>query len=296
VVEAVDFYSSGIPIAADLYLPSADPPSRGSPVIVACLGWGSVKELMRPWGEALSSRGFSVLVPDYRGFGSSGGERGRCFPYEHVDDIRAAVTYASDRSELDSDRVTLLGVSYGGGVAVAAAGLDSRVAALVSVVAYGSGERHLRSIRTEEQWTEFRTRLEADRSRRVSTGESEEIDPDEILLRDEEARAWRRAMEAEHPAMAFRTTLESAQKMIEFWPERHLPSDRPVPALFVHAGEDTMVPVDESKRMWQRAAEPKRLVVIPDIGHHEVHRGEAFARVIAEIDGWLGEHLGSGSD
>ena len=65
----------------------------------------------------------------------------------------------------------------------------------------------------------------------------------------------------------------------------------PPPLLFIHAGGDMMVPVAESKGMWERSTEPTKLVVIPDIDHHAVHSGEPFEQVISEIDSWLGDHI-----
>lgn len=286
---------AGVTLAADLYLPLQAPPPSGYPVVVVCLGWGSVKELMPQWGDALASLGLAVLIPDYRGFGASGGERGRCFPDEHVDDVRAAMGYVEERPGLDGGRLALVGVSYGGAVAVAAA-VDDRCRAVVSVVGYGSGERHLEAVRTPQQWKSFRSRLAEDRRRRSNGAPSEIVDPDEILLRDEEARAWRRRVERQYPHMAFTTTLESAERIAAFRPELTLPYTPSKPAMFIHAGGDTMVPVEESRRMWRRAQDPKRLVIIPGVGHHEVHHGEAFGQVIDQIDDWLGRHLAAVSD
>lgn len=294
-METVGFFTApGVRLAADLYLPDEAPPPGGYPSVVACLGWGSVRELMASWGETLAGLGYAVLVADYRGFGGSDGERGRCFPQEHVDDIGASLTFLSERPETDSERLALLGVSYGGAIAVATGGVDHLPRAVVSVVGYGSGRRHLQAVRTEEQWQDFETRLRKDRARRVSTGHSEEIDPDDILLRDAEAQAWRREIETRFPHMAFRTTLESAEKLISFTPERDLPFPSGAAALFIHAGDDTMVPVSESIAMYERADEPRKLVVIPDVGHHQVHDGAAFQRVIAETDAWFSEHLSTG--
>ena len=293
-METLSFLSpSGITLAADLYLPEGRHPPRGHPAVVVCLGWGSVKELMPRWGDALRARGYAVMVPDYRGFGGSGGERGRCFPQEHVEDIRAVMGHVGERPDLDAGRIGLLGVSYGGAVAVAA-GTDPRCRAVVSVVGYGSGERHLRAVRTPDQWEEFSARLASDRLARRNGCASESVDPDEILLRDEEARAWRQRVERQYPHMAFRTTLESAERIVAFRPERCLPYSPAKPAMFIHAGGDTMIPVDESERMWRRSAEPGRLVVIPGIGHHEVHQGKAFQRVIREVDDWFGRYLAEG--
>ena len=291
-METVSFFSySGVPLVADLYLPDPEPPRSGYPTIVACVGWGSVKELMASWGRALAAAGYAVLIPDYSGFGSSSGTRGECFPAVHVDDVRATLTYAGERIGLDGGRLAVMGVSYGGAIAVAVGGLDDRPAAIVSIVGYGSGERHLQSVRSPEQWTQFRERLKADRVSRVLTGRSEAIDPDVILLRDEAARAWRARVEEQYPHMAFRTTLESADRLIEFQPERSLPYSPPTPILLIHAENDTMVSVDESRAMWKRAAEPRHLVVIPGIDHHDVHTGEAFRQVIDNVDDWLQLHL-----
>lgn len=282
--------SEGITLAADLYLPDGESPAGGLPTVVVCLGWGSVKELMSQWGGALTDLGYAVLVPDYRGFGASGGERGRCFPEEHTQDIREVMSHVARLPGLDSRRIGLLGVSYGGAVAVAAA-VDALCRAVISVVGYGSGARHLAAVRTPDQWEAFQSRLAADRRRMSSGLPSESVDPDEILLRDEEARAWRRRVERQYPHMAFRTTLESASRIVSFRPEQHLPYRPTKPAMFIHAGEDTMIPVGESEAMWRRATEPRRLVMIPGIGHHEVHHGEAFRQVIGEVDGWLGQYL-----
>lgn len=291
MMETLNFLSpAGVDLAADLYLPEGALPAEGHPVVVVCLGWGSVRELMHGWGNALAGLGYAAMVPDYRGFGASGGERGRCFPEEHVEDIRSAMEYAGERSSLDAGRIGLLGVSYGGAVAVAA-GTDRRCRAVISVVGYGSGERHLRAVRTSDQWEAFGARLASDRIRRQSGHPGESVDPDEILLRDEEARAWRERVERQYPHMAFRTTLESAERIVAFHPERRLPYSPPKPALFIHAGGDAMIPVDESERMWRRSAEPRRLVVIPGIGHHEVHHGKGFQSVIREVDDWFGRYL-----
>ena len=291
-METLSFLSpAGVTLAADLYLPPGDCPPGGHPVVVVGLGWGSVKELMPRWGAALTSMGYAALVPDYRGFGASGGERGRCFPEEHVEDIRAAMGFVAERSELDAGRIGLLGVSYGGAVAVAA-GVDPRCRTVISVVGYGSGERHLAAVRTPEQWREFRRRLAEDRRRRQGGAPSRTVDPDEILLRDQEARAWRRRVEREYPHMAFMTTWESAEKIVSFHPERHLPYSPSKPAMFIHAGGDTMIPVEESKRMWRRSDEPRQMVVIPGIGHHEVHHGEGFRQVTSQVSDWLAKYLG----
>jgi len=41
----------------------------------------------------------------------------------------------------------------------------------------------------------------------------------------------------------------------------------PMPKLFIHGTADTVVPVSHSRRMYEAAAEPKELLILPGVGH-----------------------------
>jgi pimeloyl-ACP methyl ester carboxylesterase len=58
--------------------------------------------------------------------------------------------------------------------------------------------------------------------------------------------------------------------------------------LFVHGGRDAILPSWFSVRMHARAADPKRLIVLPHAGHR---LSEGRATVRKEILAWLDEHL-----
>ena len=66
----------------------------------------------------MPSRGWNVLVFDYRGFGESGGRPNR---ESVVADTHAAIDYARSRDDVDASRVVLFGQSLGGAVAIVAA-------------------------------------------------------------------------------------------------------------------------------------------------------------------------------
>lgn len=275
----------GTPISGDLY----EPPSGRSKKwgIVVCPGYGSVKELMTSWGEALAARGLRTLVIGYRGYGDTPGGIGRIFPEEHVEDARSAVRWIRASGDSGLESVAVLGVSYGGAIAVQTAAVEQGVDAAISIVGYGSGSRHLRALRRYSEWVDLLERVEADRANRVVTGESNRITLDEILLRDEEAQQWRERVEAEYPGMSFDVTVESVDRLIEFEPERHLPFRREVPFLIIHAGEDHIIPMDEATSLLQRADQPKRLVVLDGVEHHDVHQGEPFDRCLDEVESFL---------
>jgi pimeloyl-ACP methyl ester carboxylesterase len=74
----------------------------------------------------------AVLLYDHRGFGDSGGEpRRQINPWMEARGYRDAVSYGRSREGVDQSRVALWGDSLSGGVALAVAGIDERVAALV---------------------------------------------------------------------------------------------------------------------------------------------------------------------
>jgi fermentation-respiration switch protein FrsA (DUF1100 family) len=68
-----------------------------------------------PLAAALSRRGFSVLLTDYRGFG---GNPGRPTESGLALDARAALAYLRTRDDVQSDRILYFGESLGAAVAI----------------------------------------------------------------------------------------------------------------------------------------------------------------------------------
>ncbi|MGH8872715.1 MAG: alpha/beta hydrolase [Acidimicrobiia bacterium] len=274
-------------VRCDLYPPSETVPADWG--VVVAPGYGSVKDLMEDWGWSLADRGHVTCVVGYRGYGTEPDQRGRIFPQEHVEDVRAAVRWMKSEDGGRLSHVVVIGVSYGGAVALEVAAGESLVDAVVSIVGYGSGARSLQRPRDTEQWAGLLERVADDRRRRAITGASAPITLDEILMRDDEGKKWRERVEAEYPNMRFDVTVESLERLLEFAPDRHLPFSRPVPILIILAERDRMIPRSEGMIVYDKAGQPKRLVVIPEADHHDVHHGPAFERCISEIDDSLRE-------
>lgn len=79
--------------------------------------------------------GIAALTFDYRNLGDSEGEpRQHLDPWEQIYDIINAITYASLREDLDSNRLGVWGISYAGGHVFPVAALDPRVKVTLSVV------------------------------------------------------------------------------------------------------------------------------------------------------------------
>ena len=113
----VTFSSNGMSCAGWLYVPEDLQEGEERPTIVMAHGFSAVKEMyLANFAEKFEEAGFVVLVFDYRYFGDSEGEpRGRLIPAEQHEDYKNAITWISQRAEVDPDRIGIGGSSYCGG-------------------------------------------------------------------------------------------------------------------------------------------------------------------------------------
>ena len=162
----ISFFSQGGRVAGMLRLPEG---VAKAPVVVMCAGMTLTKEVWLPANaEWLCARGYATLSFDYRGFGESEGARNRLVPSMQVEDVRAALTFLETVGEVDSARMGLFGVSLGASVAVATAGVDSRVKATVAV----AGPMDLGRVwQAFPGFDAFQAKVSAARRKAVSTGE-----------------------------------------------------------------------------------------------------------------------------
>src|SRR4051794_14061376 len=102
----VEFQSGGETVRAHLYLPEGDGPH---PVVVMAGGWCYVRELVQPvYAEAFAAKGVAALVFDYRRLGASDGQpRQHIDPHDQLEDYRNAITWVSDRDDIDGDEVSV---------------------------------------------------------------------------------------------------------------------------------------------------------------------------------------------
>src|ERR1700731_17390 len=179
----VTFFSEGVKLAGDLYLP--DDLARGEKRagIVLCHGYTGVRNIYLPDNaRVLTEAGYVVLNFDYKGWGDSEGPKTRLAPYSRVADVQAALTFLAAQPEVAADLLGIYGTSYGGATVVWVAAVDPRVKCTVSVVGVGNGQRWMRSVRRPDEYHDLLERSTADRVRRVTEGHSEFVERAEILL------------------------------------------------------------------------------------------------------------------
>ncbi|NXY92968.1 alpha/beta fold hydrolase [Streptomyces sp. BR123] len=117
------------------------PGPQRRPAVLLAHGFGGSKDDVRAQAERLARDGYAVLTWSARGFGRSGGQIGLNDPEYEVRDVSRLLDWLATRPEVRLDaagdpRVGVAGASYGGAVALLAAGYDSRVDAIAPQVTY----------------------------------------------------------------------------------------------------------------------------------------------------------------
>lgn len=126
----------GITLAADMYTPKAV--DGKLPAIAVSGPFGAVKEQSSGlYAQRLAERGFLTIAFDPSFTGESGGQpRSVASPDINTEDFSAAVDYLSDRPDVDSERIGIIGICGWGGFAINAAANDPRIKATLASTMY----------------------------------------------------------------------------------------------------------------------------------------------------------------
>lgn len=144
---SVEFRSQGTRCGSWLYWPEDTDISDDPPIVVMAHGFGATQEMGLPRvANRFTERGLAVLTFDFRSFGESDGTpRNVVDPFRHVEDWRAAISYARSIEGIDGDRIGVWGFSFSGGHALIAAEKED-VDAYVGQTPFLDGLRSLVSL------------------------------------------------------------------------------------------------------------------------------------------------------
>ena len=127
----------GITLAADMYIPKVNNGEKFSAIAVSG-PFGAVKEQSSGvYAQTMAERGFLTIAFDPSYTGESGGEpRYVASPDINTEDFSAAVDYLSTRTDVDAERIGIIGICGWGGLALNAAAIDTRIRGTVTVTMY----------------------------------------------------------------------------------------------------------------------------------------------------------------
>jgi fermentation-respiration switch protein FrsA (DUF1100 family) len=292
----VEINAEGVVLRGWFYLPelAAGP----APCIVMAHGFSAVKEMyLDRFAEVFATAGLAALVYDNRNFGASGGEpRQEIDPVQQVRDYRNAITWARMQPEVDRERIGVWGSSYSGGHVLAVGAIDRRVKCVVSQVPLVSGYRNVQRLIRADMFAPLRQQLDADREARFR-GEAPMMIP--VVTQDPNAPAalptadsWQWFVETgktRAPAWRNEVTLRTVEMLTEYEPGDYIARISPTPLLMVIAAGDHLAVADEAFAAFNRALEPKRLVILNG-GHFDAYVKD-FGIASAAARDWFVEHL-----
>ncbi|HXP18024.1 MAG TPA: alpha/beta fold hydrolase, partial [Streptosporangiaceae bacterium] len=113
------------------------------PAVLLAHGFGETKDSVRGEAIGLARAGFAVLTWSARGFGASTGQIALDSPDYEVKDVEQLVTWLARQPRVLLDhpgdpRVGIAGASYGGAMALLAAGYDHRIDAVVPEITWNN--------------------------------------------------------------------------------------------------------------------------------------------------------------
>jgi pimeloyl-ACP methyl ester carboxylesterase len=274
--------SDGLKLAGIVRVPEGIGPGERRPAFLVLHGFGSNKDAGNVKGpcDLLGSLGYITLRFDFRGCGESEGEAGRLICLEQVSDTRNALTFMAGHADVDPDRIAVVGSSFGAAVAVYAAGVDQRIAAVISSGGWGNGERKFQGQHSAPgAYEKFLAMLKEGREHRARTGTSLMVPRYDIVP----IPAHLRGHLANRSVQMF--PAETAQSMFDFKAEEVVGDIAPRPLLLLHSASDSVTPTEQSVEMFKRAGQPTDLHLFADTDHFMFAEGNARVRVI--VCDWL---------
>ena len=292
----VEFDAEGVTLRGWLYQP--DDAGGDVPIVVMAHGYSAVKEMyLDRFAERFAAAGLAALVFDNRNFGASDGEpRQEIDPVAQVRDYRHAITFARQLPGVDPARLGIWGSSYSGGHVLTVGAIDRRVRAVVAQVPLISGWRNVLRLVRADMIAGFRAMFDADREGRAAGKEPQMVavvtdDPlGAAALPTPDSFQWFTETGATRaPSWRNEVTLRSVEMLTEYEPGVYIDRISPTPLLMVIGAGDHLTVADEALAAYNRALEPKRLVLLPG-GHFDAYVAD-FDAAAGAATGWFVEHL-----
>jgi pimeloyl-ACP methyl ester carboxylesterase len=302
--EQVTIPSNGFGLAATISKPVQMGPRLPAVVLISGANSGDRDEIVAgipifaQLAGALADAGFVVTRFDKRGTGQSGG-RPESATYDDLSaDIRSVVAYLAKRKDIDPKRIALIGYGEGGWLALATAGKDNRVAALVLV---GTPSAKGTDLVLEQQRHLF------EGSGTSEAAQAKAVEQQKTIL---DAVVTGKGWDALSPDIRQRVDSPMYRSFLLFDPSQALGKTRQ-PLLVVQADLDTEVPAQHGEQLAQLSrsrlkAQPTDFIHLPGVNHLLVpartgsvgEYGSLPGRAItpaaaSEISAWLKKALSS---
>ncbi|HEY9638443.1 MAG TPA: alpha/beta hydrolase [Coleofasciculaceae cyanobacterium] len=273
-------------VVGNLFIPKTLEHNAKNPAIIVGHPMGAVKEQSANlYAQKLAEQGFVTLSLDLSFWGESEGQpRNVVSPDIYAEDFSAAVDFLGTRPFVDRDRIGVLGICGSGSFAISAAKIDPRMKAIATVSMYDMGAANRNGLRHSTTLEQRKKAIAAAAEQRYAefTGGETQYTSGTVHELNENSTAIEREFydfyrtprgeytpEGSSPQLTTHPTLTSNVKFLNFYPFNDIETISPRPMLFI-AGNNAHSR-EFSEDAYQRAAEPKELYIVPDVGHVDLY-------------------------
>jgi fermentation-respiration switch protein FrsA (DUF1100 family) len=288
----------GITLSGDLYIPKNH---GGEPLAALVISgpFGAVKEQSSGlYANQMAERGFAALAFDPSYTGESGGEvRNVASPDIFTEDFSAAVDYIGLLPSVDRNRVGVVGICGLGGMALTAAGSDSRIKAVATASMYDMSRSISRSYKdsytreqrqkvinyfSQQRWADAQNGKYAIGLHEVPFDENgnlvkgERVLPETLPVNPDPVLAaffdYYRTPRGFHPRSINSTTAWTATTPMSFFSfpmMTNVDMISPRPVMLI-AGENAHSRY-YSEDVYRQAGQPKELVIVPGADHVDLY-------------------------
>ena len=188
-----------------------------------------------------------------------------------------------------------MGVDYSGGHVIVVAAIDRRVRAAVAQVPLISGWRNVLRLVRADLVAQFRGMFDADREARyeakvpamVPVVNDDPLGP--AALPTPDSFEWFTETGRRVYGMAQRGDPALGRVLTEYEPGSYIDRVSPTPLLMLVGATDHLTVADEALAAFNRACEPKKLVLLPG-GHFDAYTND-FDMAAGEAADWFAQHL-----
>lgn len=287
----ISFYSEGLLIKGNIYIPENIETEEKLKAIILCHGFAGIKEMLLPnFAEKFSNNGYLVMTFDYRGFGESEGERGRIVPNEQIQDIRNAITFLKTVDNVDGDKIALWGTSLGGANALVATALDNRVKCLAVQITFANGFRNNTSAMNSAEIEKLQSSLEKMWTNSVVKNKTMKIPLKKVLSDEQSQDFFKSNIDAFPEALSEKIPFITTKLINEFKPEDYF-NNIDVPVLVVGAENDIVNLPSESTEIYNRLNTEKKEIFMAEATHYDIYVGENFDLVSDKQLEWFNKYL-----
>ncbi|ORJ57901.1 alpha/beta hydrolase [Mycobacterium simiae] len=299
----VEFDADGVTLRGLFF--GAEPAGGRAPCVVMAHGLGGeVAHFIADFAAVFAAAGVAALVYDHRSWGRSdaapGMPRNETDPWQQIRDYQHAITYVQSRPDVDPDRLGAWGTSLSAAHVLVLGAIDRRLKAVAGQAPFVSGKLQSQNLIRADLLPAVAEAFAADRRARSDSEAAATIpivdaDPNaNVVLPSPDAYQYfygpGGAAERD-PGFANQMTLRSVEYVLGYEPGAYVPYITPTPLLMVVLADDVVTPSEAALRVFETAAHPKRLVIVPG-GHFDAYRGPASDKAKAAARDFFVEHLG----